>query len=100
MKILRHSSLDWNVAKTYLKYQRYTVQRLLRYPCSKDKSEKKTFFKIDFSCNIYDYNNYGLYQWIEKNITFQLIYSMLLYLRDSGSNQRKTKKALIDCCLS
>ena len=33
-------------------------------------------------------------------MTFQMIYSMLLYLKNSGSNQRKTKTVLIDCCLS
>ena len=27
-------------------------------------------------------------------------YNMLLYLKNSGSNQRKTKTAIIDCCLS
>ena len=36
----------------------------------------------------------------EKYVTFQVIYSMLLYLRDSGRNQRKTKSVLIDCYLS
>ena len=29
-----------------------------------------------------------------------MIYKMLLYLKNSGSNQRKTKTAIIDCCLS
>ena len=29
-------------------------------------------------------------------MTFQMIYSMLLYLKNSGSNQRKTKTVLID----
>ena len=29
-----------------------------------------------------------------------MIYNMILYLKNSGSNQRKTKTALIDCCLS
>ena len=33
-------------------------------------------------------------------MTFQMIYSMLLYLKNSGSNQRKRKTVLIDCCLS
>ena len=29
-----------------------------------------------------------------------MIYNMLLYLKNSQSNQRRTKTAIIDCCLS
>ena len=29
-----------------------------------------------------------------------MINNMLFYLKNSGSNQRKTKTAIIDCCLS
>ena len=41
-----------------------------------------------------------LYHWVKKNITFQMMYNMLFYLKYSLSNQRKTKTALDDCCLS
>ena len=53
------------------------------------------FFKWIF------YATYMIIMWCismdRENITFQMMYNMLLYLKDS---QRKTKKALIDCRLS